>query len=201
MGRYSHLKNNILPPNNFTKCIVGLDRDGVINVDRGEYTWRKQDFEIIPKSLDAIALIRNKGHKVVIITNQGGISKGLYTEDDVNLLHQHLLDLLGKAGCPSIDGIYFSATSFKNDPWAKPNTGMFKKASEDVKSIKWPNGFYVGDKITDLKAAHKIGATPVLVRTGHGRETEELMQSRYTYKSIHKKTKVYNTLWEFAQAL
>ena len=63
MGRYSHLKNNIQSPNNFSKCIVGLDRDGVINVDRGEYTWRKQDFEVIPKSLDAIALIRNKGHK------------------------------------------------------------------------------------------------------------------------------------------
>lgn len=201
MGRFSHLKNVIPSLDSFNKSVVGLDRDGVINVDRGEYTWKKQDFEIIPKSLEAVALIRNKGHKIVIITNQGGIGKGLYSEDDVNNLHQHLLDLLGKAGCPSIDGIYFSSTSLKNDPWAKPNTGMFKKAAQDNTSIKWNSGYYVGDKISDLKAAHKIGAKPVLVRTGHGSETEELLNSRFTYKSIQKQTQVYNNLWQFAQAL
>jgi len=199
MGRFSHLKNNTNEKHN--KCVIGLDRDGVINVDRNEYTWRVQDFEIIPQSLEAIALMRNKGHKIVIITNQGGIQKGIYTENDVNNLHQHLLKLLGQAGCHSIDGIYFSATSLKNDPWAKPNLGMFKKAAEDNKSINWAKGFYVGDKITDLKAAHKIGAMPILVRTGHGKDTELLMKSRYAYKQISKKTKVYNTLWEFAQAL
>lgn len=201
MGRYNHLKNNVPSLDSFTKPVVGLDRDGVINVDRGDYTWRKSDFEIIPQSLEAITLMRKKGHKIVIITNQGGIHKGLYTEDDVNLLHQHLLDLLGKAGCPSIDGIYFSATSFKNDPWAKPNIGMFKKATQDNKSINWSQGYYVGDKITDLKSAQKVGATPILVRTGYGSKTEELINSRFTYNSIKKQTQVYNNLWEFAQAL
>ena len=201
MSRYSHLKNTQPSIDSFTKSVVGLDRDGVINLDRGTYTWKKQDFIPIPKSIEAVSLIRQKGHKVVIITNQGGIHKGLYTEDDVNTLHHYMLDLFGQAGCPSIDGIYFSATSIKQDPFAKPNTGMFKKAAKDIPNLNWSNGYYVGDKITDLKAAHKVKATPILVRTGHGIETEELLNNRHSYRPIHKQTQVFNNLWDFAQAL
>ncbi len=97
MSRYNHLKNSQYTIDDFKKSVVGLDRDGVINLDRGTYTWKKEDFEPIPKSIEAVSLIRQKGHKVVIITNQAGIHKGLYTEDDVNSLHHHMLDLFGQA--------------------------------------------------------------------------------------------------------
>ena len=201
MSRYNHLKNSQYTIDDFKKSVVGLDRDGVINLDRGTYTWKKEDFEPIPKSIEAVSLIRQKGHKVVIITNQAGIHKGLYTEDDVNSLHHHMLDLFGQAGCPSIDGIYFSVSNVKQDPFAKPNIGMFKKAATDIKNLNWSTGYYVGDKITDLKAAFKVKATPILVRTGHGVETEELLSSRHSYRPIKKQTQVYNNLWDFAQAL
>ncbi len=59
--------------------------------------------------------------------------------------------------------------------YAKPNTGMFKRCEKENPHIKFSQGFYIGDKITDLKAAEKIGATPVLVRTGYGLETEKLL--------------------------
>ena len=58
------------------KCVIGLDRDGVINVDRGTYTYKGTDFEPIEGSLDAVARIRKHGHKIAIITNQGGIEHG-----------------------------------------------------------------------------------------------------------------------------
>lgn len=76
---------------------------------------------------------------------------------------------------------------------------MFKKAESEC-NIKFKGGFYVGDKLTDLKAAEKIGATPILVRTGYGEETEKKLK-RFTYKTLARKTMVFNNLWEFASSL
>lgn len=179
------------------KCVIGLDRDGVINVDRGTYIWKSTDFEPIPGSLEAITKLRKLGHKIAVITNQGGIEKGLFTPQDVDILHQHMLDLLGNAGCPSIDAIYYSVSSRKNDEWAKPNTGMFKRCEKEHTHIKFSKGYYVGDKISDLKAAQKIGAIPILVRTGHGVETEQELK-KFTYQEIRKKTIIFDDLSSFA---
>ncbi len=119
------------------KCVIGLDRDGVINRDRETYVWKSTDFEPIQGSLEAVARLRRLGHKIVIVTNQGGIEKGLFTEQDVDALHMHMLELLGSAGCPSIDAIYYSASSHKSDMYAKPNTGMFKRCEKEHKHKKY----------------------------------------------------------------
>ena len=181
------------------KCVIGLDRDGVINRDRETYVWKSTDFEPIQGSLEAVARLRRLGHKIVIVTNQGGIEKGLFTEQDVDALHMHMLELLGSAGCPSIDAIYYSSSSHKSDMYAKPNTGMFKRCEKEHKhkNIKFNQGYYVGDKMSDLKAAYKIGATPVLVRTGYGTATE-LELKKFTYRDIRKKTIVFDDLSSFA---
>ena len=179
------------------KCVIGLDRDGVINVDRGTYTYKGTDFEPIEGSLDAVARLRKHGHKIVVITNQGGIEHGLFTEEDVDTLHQYMLELLGKAGCSSIDAIYYSASSHKSDMYAKPNTGMFKRCEKEYPHIKFSKGYYVGDKLSDLKAARKMGATPILVRTGYGLETEQQL-NKFTYRDIKKKTIIFDDLSSFA---
>lgn len=183
-----------------TKCVVGLDRDGVINRDRGTYTWKIEDFEPIEGSLEAIADLRRKGHKIVVITDQGGIEKGIYTQQDVDTLHEHMLKLLGDAGCFSIDAIYYSASSRKEDPFAKPNTGMFKRCEKEFPDIKFNQGFYVGDKIKDLKAAVKMGAKPILVRTGYGTETEKEL-NKFTYRDLKRRTQVFDTLADFVKTL
>ena len=192
-------KNTIAPPS-ITKCVIGLDRDGVINRDLGTYVTNPTMFDPIPGSLEAIANLRRKGYRIVIITNQGGIEKGIMTEQDVDYVHQYMLDLLGKAGCPSIDGIYYSSSSDKKNPYAKPNVGMFKDCEKNDKNIKFNQGFYVGDKMSDLKAAAKIGARPVLVRTGYGAETEKEL-NKFTYRDIKARTYVFDTLAEFVSLL
>lgn len=191
---------NILEENKetFTKCVIGLDRDGVLNRDLGTYCYRPEDFEPIPNSMEAVALLRKLGHKIAIITNQGGIEKGIYTPFDVDLTHNYMLQLLGQAGCSSIDAIYYSSSSRKDDMYAKPNTGMFKRCEKENPFIKFDEGYFVGDKISDLKAAHKIGAKPVLVRTGYGQETEEQLK-KFAYREIKKKTIIFDTLWDFAK--
>lgn len=187
--------DNIAP-----KCVIGIDRDGVINKDLWEYCYKPEDFEPIEGSLEAIAALRRAGHKIVVITNQGGIEKGIYTQEDVDKTHQYMLELLGKAGCNSIDAIYYSASSRKNDMYAKPNVGMFKRCEKENPYIKFDQGYFVGDKLTDLKAAIKIGAKPILVRTGYGEQTEKDL-NKFAYREIKKKTKVFDTLADFVKSI
>lgn len=182
------------------KCVVGLDRDGVINRDLNDYCYRVEDFDPIPGSLEAMAKLRSKGYKIVIISDQGGIEKGLFTPSQVDTVHEHMLKLLGEAGCYSIDAIYYSASSRKEDPFAKPNTGMFKRCEKEIPYVKFKGGYYVGDKMKDLKAAINVGARPILVRTGYGIETEQEL-NKFTYRDIKKKTLIYNNLLEFVESL
>ena len=192
----SYMDPNWIAP----RCVIGLDRDGVINENVEGYCIRKEDFKPIDGSLEAIAKLRKLGHKIAVITNQGCIEKGICTQDDVEAVNSHMFDLLGKAGCPAIDALYYSASSRKDDEWAKPNTGMFKRCERENPHIKFSKGYYVGDKITDLKAAMKVGARPVLVRTGHGVKTE-LELNKFTYRKIKKATKIYNNLADFVASL
>lgn len=185
--------DNIAP-----KCVIGLDRDGVLNRDLGTYCFRPEDFDPIPNSMEAVSLLRKLGHKIAVITNQGGIEKNLFTTEDVDKVHDRMFELLGQAGCNSIDALYYSASSRKDDMYAKPNTGMFKRCEREYPFIKFNEGYFVGDKMSDLKAAHKMGAKPVLVRTGYGLETEQQL-NKFPYREIKKRAIVFDTLWDFAK--
>lgn len=190
-------------PTVFPKAIVGLDRDGVINVDRGHYITDPADFEVYPESLAAIHKLRMKGYKVVILTNQGGITKGLQTHAQVEAVHQRMFEVFGQAGIATIDGLFYSESSLKEDYYAKPNLGMFHRAEKEIfegKARFKQGGFYVGDKVSDLKAAIRIGATPILVRTGHGVATEGELK-KFSKEKIRKKTKVFDNLLQFVERL
>jgi D-glycero-D-manno-heptose 1,7-bisphosphate phosphatase len=190
-------------PTVFPKSIVGLDRDGVINVDKGHYITDPEDFEVYPESLAAIHKLRMKGYKVVILTNQGGIIKGLQTHEQVEAVHQRMFEIFGRAGIYTIDGLFYSESSLKDDMYAKPNLGMFHRAEKEIfggKTRFKDKGFYVGDKMSDLKAAERIGATPILVRTGHGVDTEGELK-KFSKEKLRKKTKVFDNLLQFVNRL
>ena len=184
---------------NMSTPVIGLDRDGTINVDIGTYVTRPEQFTPIEGSLEAVKMIRDKGYDVVILTNQGGISKGIMDEVDVDLVHNHMLKLLGDIGCKSINGLYYSTTSLKDDIYSKPNVGMFKRAAAEV-GCDWKNGLYVGDKISDLKAAVKAKARPVLLRTGYGAETVKKLNT-FANKDLKKQTEIFDNLYQFAHSL
>tara|TARA_B100000900_G_scaffold412808_1_gene435337 strand:- start:176 stop:739 length:564 start_codon:yes stop_codon:yes gene_type:complete len=179
--------------------VIGLDRDGTINEDIGTYVTKPEQFKPIPGSLEAVKMIRDKGYDVVILTNQAGIMKGICDAVDVDIVHNYMLELLGKAGCKSINGLYYSTTNLKDDIYAKPNIGMFKRAAQEV-GVSWKNGLYVGDKISDLKAAIKAKAKPVLVKTGHGLETFKKLNT-FANKDLKKQTEIYENLNQFAHSL
>lgn len=179
--------------------VIGIDRDGTINRDIGTYVTHPREFEPIQGSLEAIKLMRDKGYDVVILTNQAGIMKNIMTPIDVDVVHNYMLELLGKVGCTSINGLYYSTTNLKEDIYAKPNIGMFQRAEKEI-GVDFSKGYYVGDKITDLKAAVKAKARPVLVKTGYGEETEKKLNT-FAQKDLKKRTKVFDNLYQFAESL
>jgi len=177
---------------------VGLDRDGTINVDKG-YIKNPNDLEPIPGSLESIRLLREKGFDVVILSNQSGIMKNELTPADVDNVNGRLLEMLGSVGCRSINALYYATSNLKDDYYPKHNIGMFERCEKE-NGISFQNGYFVGDKISDLKAAVKAKATPVLVLTGHGQDALQKLDS-YANKDLKKKTKVYDDLKSFVEDL
>lgn len=186
-------------PTVFPKDVVGLDRDGTINELIDGYVTDHSQIKYIPGSLEAIRMIRLKGHRLMILSNQDGISRGLQTPDQVDTVHNKMMMDFGNAGIFSIDGLLYSTTSMKEDIYAKPNIGMFNRA-RDEQRVNWKQGWYVGDDISDLKAAERAGAKPILVLTGNGEETLKKLET-FANRDLKKKTKVYTNLLEFAKDL
>ncbi len=149
--------------------VVFLDRDGTINEDVG-YLDSPDGLVIIDGALEAIGLLKEAGLRVVIVTNQSGLSRGFIEEEALEAIHKRLLSLLSERGI-SIDGIYHCPHLPEDGCGCrKPKTGLVERALKDM-GIDPDSLYVVGDKISDLELAHNIGAKAVLVLTGQGRES------------------------------
>ena len=140
-------------------------------------------------------MIREKRYKVVLISDERGKTESQGAQDLNNLMNT-----FGKAGIQSIVNAYFSIGTDKSDPFVKPSTGMFKRAASETLGADWKKGWYLGVTINDLKAAHKAGATPVLIKSSKFSETQEKLNT-FANKDVKKKTKIFNSLLEFATSL
>jgi len=186
-------------PTVFPKPAIGLELDGVIVEDIGTPLLTPSMVQFIPGSLEAIRSLRLKGYKVMIITDQPGISKGIQTKQQVDEVLQYLMQVFGQAGIMSIDGMLYSTSDLKDDIYAKPNDGMYRRATSENK-ITWLNGWVVGHQSKDAKAAAKIGATPVILKTGKWEEAMKII-SMHANKDIKNKTQVFNNLLDFSKSL
>ena len=154
---------------------VLLDRDGVINIEKS-YLHKIEDFEYEKNVVEGLLRLRDLGYRFAIITNQAGIARGYYTEEDYLKLQSFIEDDLFKKGIkieksyfcphhPNVTGKYGIECNCR-----KPNTGNFELAIKEF-DIDVKNSFMIGDKITDLIPAEKLGIMPVLVKTGYGLES------------------------------
>lgn len=148
---------------------VFLDRDGTINEDVG-YLNDPQRFKPIKGAFEGIELLKRAGLKVVIVTNQSGLSRGLIGEEDLKAIHERLMAVLSRRGV-SIDGIYH-CPHLPDDgcECRKPRTGLVERAVKEL-GIDPNNSYVVGDKVSDVELARNAGAKGVLVLTGCGRES------------------------------
>ncbi len=145
---------------------VFIDRDGVINQDLGKYVTKPEEFVFLPNAIGALKRLYKSDYKVIVITNQGGIGKGLYTEDDVKAIHKKMHQLLEEQGV-KIDGLYY-CPHHPNDKCEcrKPRLGMVNKAIKEHE-IDTKKSFFIGDKTSDIKAGKDAGCKTFLVRTGY----------------------------------
>ena len=186
-------------PTVFNKSIVALDLNGLIVEDVPLID--PQSIKVIPGVLEAIKIIRLKGHKLFILSDQPNILKGKTTQQNIDLCYQELMKIFGQFGIFSIDGFYYNSSDLKEDEYAKPNLGMVKRAeTEASKGSKFKDGWYVGDSLIDLKFADRMGAKPVLIKSGNYQQTLEQLE-KFTYRKLKNKTKIYNNLLEFANNL
>lgn len=152
---------------------VFLDRDGTINVEKN-YLYKIADWQWETKAKEAIKSLNEAGYLVIVISNQAGIARGMYSADDVNKLHDFANAELAKTGA-KIDAFYFCPhhPEITGDcECRKPSPNMILQAAQDF-NIDLTKSWMVGDKIIDAQAAIGAGLRPVLVRTGHGQKEAE----------------------------
>lgn len=152
--------------------LVLLDRDGVINQNNPDQIRNPEAWLPIDGSLEAITKLNQHGYRVVVISNQSGISLGLFTVDDLHAIHQKMHDALSKLG-GHIDAVLYCPHSNTDEcSCRKPKPGMLHDITKRL-GVDLVNVPVVGDSLRDLQAAMAVGAQPVLVRTGKGAETLE----------------------------
>lgn len=157
---------------------IFLDRDGTINEEVG-YIKSLDKLVIIPTAFEAIRLINLSGFKAVVVTNQSGIAKALFSEAFVRKTHEQLQAALRKKGA-AIDAFYYCPHHpTEGDPpyrqvcdCRKPAPGLFLQAARDM-SIDLAGSFMIGDRYRDVEAAHRAGVKGVLVKTGYGADVLE----------------------------
>lgn len=141
-----------------------LDRDGVLNKQIiGSYVMHPDQLEIKDGVVEALQILQTLFERIVIVTNQQGIAKGLMTESDLHKVHQKLTDTLGKGGI-SIDAIYYCPHLDKSGcSCRKPDIGMAKAAQTDFPGIDFQKSVMVGDNLSDILFGKRCGMTTVLV--------------------------------------
>jgi len=147
---------------------VFLDRDGTLIVER-DYLADPAGVELVPGVVDALKRLQHAGLLLVIVTNQSGIARGLYSEADFRAVQARLLALL------EADGVRIDATYFcPHHPditgpcsCRKPGPGMYHEAERDL-AVDLAASFYVGDRARDVEPARLFGGTGILVLTGYG---------------------------------
>lgn len=143
-------------------CIF-LDRDGVINFERGEHTFLTKDFIINEGFFEGLIRLKQKGYIFIIITNQSGIALNKYTEAQMNACHALLVDEARKHDL-KFEAIYYCPhhPSVSKCLCRKPDSLLLEKAISRF-NIDVENSWFIGDKERDAEAAIKVGVRPILI--------------------------------------
>jgi D-glycero-D-manno-heptose 1,7-bisphosphate phosphatase len=142
-----------------------LDRDGVINHDPGDYTVSPEEFIILPTVIDALVMAKSKGYLIIVITNQGGIAKGLYTHETVAAIHEILHRTCQESGV-EIKRIFYSPhhPEFGNSLTRKPERLLMERALA-LYHIDPSKSVMIGDRERDIQCAQQVGVRGILIPT------------------------------------
>ncbi len=147
-----------------------IDRDGVINKDPGGWTltnyvtdWK--DFHFIPGTLEALKILKEKGIKVIVASNQGGVNKGFYTKAELSKVNSIMLKEIEKAGGAIEEVFYCIHKDEDNCDCRKPKPGMLESAAKKY-GVDPKTTYFIGDDKKDILAGERIGCKTILVLSG-----------------------------------
>jgi D-glycero-D-manno-heptose 1,7-bisphosphate phosphatase len=161
-----------------------LDRDGVINKKiENDYVRNWSQFNFIPNVIDALKILRKIFGKIIIVTNQRGIGRGLMSEKDLYQIHENMLNIF-KENSIYIDKIYYCPHDYEkeNCECRKPQIGLILKAKEDFPDIDFKKSIIVGDSLLDMELGKKVKMVTVYISIEKFYERKELID--FKFKSL-----------------
>jgi len=167
-----------------------LDRDGVINLDRA-YVHQWDEFEFVPGAVDAMRRLREAGYALVVVTNQSGLARGMYTEAQFQELTRHMRAALAEAGA-EVEAVYHCPHHPKGSvpelavdcDCRKPEPGMILRAAKEL-NLSLADSFLVGDKPSDIEAARAAGlGRAYIVQSDNEESTDGLAGADAGYANL-----------------
>ncbi|RFZ94943.1 HAD family hydrolase [Mucilaginibacter conchicola] len=145
------------------KKAVFLDRDGVLNQEMGDYVCKFEDFHVLD-NFDALKELQDRGYLLLVATNQGGIAKGWYSEDELAKMHNHLKQVYHERGVELTDFFYCPHhPNFTGDcDCRKPKPGLLLQGIEKY-NIDPSKSYFIGDRERDVEAGEAAGVTGILI--------------------------------------
>jgi D-glycero-D-manno-heptose 1,7-bisphosphate phosphatase len=142
-----------------------LDRDGVINIEKvDDYIHHWGEFVFYENAVETVARLSQLFGRVIVVTNQKGIGKGVTREEDVHVIHQNILKQVQDAG-GHIEAFYFCPDTANDSPCRKPNAGMAFKAKQDYPDIDFDKSLMVGNNLSDMQFGRNAGMHTAFLRT------------------------------------
>lgn len=173
---------------------IFLDRDQTISNTTG-YIKDYSDFKWFDFSFEALKILQNTGRKLIIITNQGGVSRGFITEEDLNKLHMNMLKDLKKNGI-NINGIYYCPHHHTNEECTcrKPGNKMIENAAREH-GLDLTDCYMIGDGMKDVIAGRNSGCRTILVKTGYGgKDLKTNIKPDYVAENLLEAAKIIREL-------
>ncbi|MDB5120356.1 MAG: histidinol-phosphate phosphatase family protein [Sphingobacteriales bacterium] len=143
---------------------VFLDRDGVLNKELGDYVCKLEDFKVLEHNFKSLLELQSRGYLLIIVTNQGGIGKGWYSEATLAEMHQHLLDVYAAQGIKITEIYYCNHHPLYTSICLcrKPGSLMLEKAVARY-NIDASKSYFIGDRERDVIAGEGAGVTGILI--------------------------------------
>ena len=172
------------------KPAVFMDRDGTISEEVG-YVNHVSRYRVFPYAAEAVRALNEAGWLAVLVTNQAGVARGYFKEEMIGAVHERLVGELEREGA-RLDAIYYcphhptaGEPPYRQDcDCRKPRPGLLLRAAREH-GVDLARSYVVGDKYSDVRLAHAVGATGVLVLTGYGRGEYEYERETWPREPEH----------------
>lgn len=177
---------------------VFLDRDGVINRNReNDYVKSWEEFEFLPNSLKAIQHLTDAGHRLIVVTNQSCINKGIVASRTLDGIHQRMVSEIERTG-GRIHAIYYCPhRADEGCSCRKPKPGLLIQAAHEH-AIDLSRSYLIGDSIRDITAGQQVGCRSFFVLTGNYSRVDEKQAGNTSSREKFQSTKIFTDLYRAA---